>query len=140
MSNRNIYTLRTLLIVAVMTIFASGCSTIGHNLTQEKGVKVRILDASNSIYVSSVNVREKNNKVVISGFIKKTSPSSGKIRGHVDINVIDPDGKIIVEKTALPHPRNPHSNVKTSRFTAYLDMTPPPGSVVLMAAHKGSHS
>ncbi|MCB2181052.1 MAG: hypothetical protein KQH63_03375 [Desulfobulbaceae bacterium] len=140
MSNRNIYTLPTLLIVAVMTMFASGCSTIDHNLTQEKGVKIKILDVSNSIYVSSANVHEKNNKVVISGFIKKTSPSSGRIRGHVDINVIDPDGKIIAEKTVLPYPGNSQPNARISRFSAFLDMTPPPGSVVLVAAHKGSHS
>ncbi len=139
MAIRNIYNFLTLLIVISIAISTGVCSSLGHNLVQDDAVKLEILEQSNSVYVHSANVYEKNNTLAVYGSIRRTPGSHGRIRCHVDISVMDSDGKLITEKTVLPLPRQAHSNVRTSWFSAYLDIVPPPGSVIQVVAHKGIH-
>ncbi|MCB2181299.1 MAG: hypothetical protein KQH63_04700 [Desulfobulbaceae bacterium] len=139
MAIRNIYIFLTLLLVVGMTISTSGCSTLGRNLAQDNTVKIALLDQNKRVYVSSANVYEKNNKLAVYGLMKKTPGSSVRLRGHVDINVIGPDNKVLAAKTVRPRPVNPHPNVRTASFAAFLDIVPPSGSIVQIAAHKGLH-
>ncbi|OKY76499.1 MAG: hypothetical protein BM485_04520 [Desulfobulbaceae bacterium DB1] len=135
-----IYKSISLLAALGMALSTGGCSPLGRNLVQEDTAKLEFRTASNSIVVGSANVYEKNDKLIVSGSVNRASGSRGRIRGHVDINVIDPDGKLLTRQTtALLLPANSHSNGRSSRFLAYLDSVPPPGSVIQVAAHKGSH-
>ncbi|MFH1217285.1 MAG: hypothetical protein V1706_12355 [Pseudomonadota bacterium] len=140
MAIRNIYSVISFLTAIGMTIFTSGCTTLGSNLTQNDAVKIKIFEASNTIVVSSVNVYEQNEKLVVFGSMNRTFGYRGKIRGHVDIDVIGPDGTTLTtQTTAHPFPGNSHANARYSRFFAYLDSVPPAGSVIQVAAHKGIH-
>lgn len=139
MSIKNIYRYWALLLVIVGTAtFTSGCATLSSSLTQDSDVKIKITKPSNSVYVSTAGIYEKNDKSVIQGTVRN-SQGQGRIRGHADIVVLDPEGNIISQKVSLPRPRGSHSNVRSLRFYAFLDEVPPPGSVVLISAHKGSH-
>lgn len=140
MAIRNIYRCIFFLTVIGLTISTSGCTTLGPALAQDAAVKIKILEASNTIVVSSVNAYEQNDKLVVSGSMNRTFGYRGKIRGHVDIDVIGPDGKTMTNQTtAHPFPGNSHANARSSRFFAYLDSVPPAGSVIQVTAHKGIH-
>lgn len=141
MAIRNIYRFFTLLIVIGMAISTNGCSThtLGNNLAQDNTLKVERLDQSKGVYVSSANVYEKNNKLAVYGSLKRRSDTQSRFREHVDINIIGPDNKLLATKTVQTRPVNPHPNVRTVGFTAHLDIVPPQGSVVQVAAHKGTH-
>lgn len=137
MEIRNIYSFFTLFLVIGMTISISGCSTLGYKLAQDDAIKIETLKQSNIVEVLSASVYEKNNKLAVFGSIRRIPGSHGRAKGHVNIKVIDPVGKILSEKTVFPRPRYAHSNASTFRFSAYLDMAPPAGSVIQVAAHKG---
>lgn len=141
MATRKIYSFFILVLFISMAIYLSGCSThtLGNNLVQNNTVKVERLDQSKGVYVNSANVYEKNNKLAVYGSLKRRSDTQSRFREHVDINIIGPDNKLLATKTVQTRPVNPHPNVRTVGFTAYLDIVPPPGSVVQVAAHKGMH-
>ena len=141
MATRNIFSFFTLVIVISMAVYVSGCSTLrlGKNLAQDNTVRVEHIDQNKGVYVNSASVYEKNNKLAVYGSLKKTSDTQSRFKEHVDINILGPDQEVLASKTVRTHPMNPHPNAKTVSFTAYLDIVPPPGSVVQVSAHKGTH-
>ena len=122
-------------------MYMSGCSSLnlGNNLAQDNTVKVESIDQNKGVYVNSVSVYEKNNKLAVYGSLRKTLDNQSRFKGHVDINILGPDDEILASKMVRTQPMHPHHNVRTVRFTALLDIVPPPGSVVQVAAHKGIH-
>ena len=141
MATRNLYRFFTIVTVIGIAMYMSGCSALnlGNNLAQDNTVKVERIDQNKGVYVNSVNVYEKNNKLAVYGSLKRKMGNQGHFREHVDINILGPDDEVLASKTVRTQPIHPHHNVRTVHFTAYLDIVPPPGSVVQVAAHKGIH-
>ena len=141
MATRNLYKFFTTVTVIGIAMYMSGCSALnlGNNLTQDNTVKVERLDQNKNVYVNSVSVYEKNNKLAVYGSLKRKMDRQGHFREHVDINILGPDNEVLASKTVRTQPMHPHHNVRTVRFTALLDKIPPQGSVLQVAAHKGKH-
>lgn len=117
----------------------SGCSTMGHTVAARESLEVLTPRQSYAIEVDSVKTYEKDDVFVVQGTVKRSPGVQGRIRGHVDVSVIDAQGRLLAEKTVQFQPQSPHPNVRSTQFVAYLDLTPPPGAVVAVAAHKGFH-
>lgn len=115
--------------------FASGCNTTGKTLSPAHDVSLHILESSATSFVSSADLKEQdNNTFVVSGLVGKKT-ATGRIRGHVDIRVMDPAGNMIAGKNVPLLPANPHPNVRSRHFSTLLDTVPPPGSVVMVSVH-----
>ena len=135
----NIFRLSILMIATAFALPATICLASNGNTAQREAAGVTILDLSKSIYVSSATASSQNNTLVVQGTVKPHSAGQGRIRGHVDISVIGPDGKLLAEESVFPRLGATHGNARSSRFIAYLDLVPPPGSIVEVTAHKGWH-
>ncbi|MBI5557443.1 MAG: hypothetical protein HY885_07370 [Deltaproteobacteria bacterium] len=139
MINNHIFRLAILMTATAFALPATVCLASNGNPARQEAAGVTILDLSKSIYVSSATASRQNNTLVVQGTVKPHSAGQGRIRGHVDISVIGPDGKLLAEESVLPRSGATHSNARSSRFIAYLELVPPPGSIVEITAHKGLH-
>lgn len=134
MMNRYMSPIYALLFLIGGAGFASGWNTSGKTLSPGHGVSLHILESSGTSFVTSADLRAKDTTFVVSGAVEKKT-AAARIRGHVDIRVMDPAGNMIAGKNAPLLPANPHPNVRSRHFSALLDTVPPPGSVVMVSVH-----
>ena len=121
--------------VSVLIVFnlilLSGCST-GRNLIRDNTVTVERID-TNITYIKSVSVQQFDKEISIKGTVQRQHSGRGTVRGHVDLELITPNGRLIYQDE-VPYYRK---NLKKgeANFQITLPEEPQAGSVLRLSLH-----
>lgn len=125
-------------ILAVPGIALSGCASNRIDLVDIGQVSLQRLP-SRGTYISRVHVFQDGDELVIRGRLRR-GPSSMLGLGHVDIAIVNPEGKILKE---VHTNYVPQILVRKQRRQAYfgvrISVVPPPGSTVRVTYQPGTH-
>lgn len=124
----NIY-IKTLAAIAILTnlTVTAGCATAGRNLVRDNTVKIEKV-SSKQATITSVNVIQEGDQVMLRGEVRRRLVSRGHIPGHIDLEVIGADGSVLEESVIDYHRRSVKS--RYAIFHDTLRVTPPPGSTI----------
>ena len=91
------------------------------------------------VRVTWISVRKEGDSLVVAGAVRPRGMFPGCRRGHVDVEVLDSNGRLLAEG----HSRDVyvHSRVgspKIKRFTVTLPLSPPQDSLIRVTHHPGS--
>lgn len=116
---------RRLAILAAL--FITGCAATGKDLVRDNTVQIEKV-SSRWATVRSVNVVQEDGEVRLRGEVVRWPVGRGPIPGHIDLEVIGPDGEIVEEAVVKYHRRS----VKSRHATFYtpLKTVPPPESII----------
>lgn len=119
-------------IVSLWLLSATGCAMPVRDLIRDRTVTVETV-ASHWAIVTSVSVGQWATGVECAGILRRRSFTRGLIPGHVDVNLIAPDG-VIVRTISVPLQKR-RATSGMVYFRATLDIQPPPGSTVRVTHH-----
>lgn len=123
MCNKIFVTIATLATFAL----AAGCAMTGKDLARDNTVKVEKIP-SQWAALRVVNVVYDGDNVELRGEVTRRPIGRGPIPGHIDLEVIGPDGVILEESIIEYHRRN--RNSRYAKFHTTLITALPPGSVI----------
>jgi len=123
MCNKIIVTIATLAIF----ILAAGCATTGKDLVRENTVKLEKI-SSQWAALRAVNVVQDGDKIELRGEVTRRPIGRGPIPGHIDYEVIGPDGVTLEESMIDYHRRSGKS--RYAKFHATLKTALPQGSII----------
>ena len=121
---------------------AMGCASLAPDLVSRGAVTVDHNPSRYSAHWSHVSVRRTESGTAISGEIHKRSLRRGKLGGHVDIEVVSPDGTIFTKMTTPYGYGSSTGHVQHAGFSAVLPVQVPEGSTVRLIHHSvavGAH-
>lgn len=139
---------RVIQLVVIATISTIlGCATQSQDsvpdLVQKGYLHLEHSPHEGKVRAVSISVREQNDGLVISGFLKQYRERGRPLTAHVDITVHSPEGRVLAEKQSqdLYVPRNRISGgpERSKRFSVRLDSVPPANSVIQIVTHRGTH-
>jgi hypothetical protein len=117
--------------VVLVLILLSGCASDRDLIRDNTVTVVRI--GSNSAYIKSMSIQQVNDEVSVSGVVKRRHSGRGSVRGHVDLFITEPDGRLISKKE-VPYYRK---NLKKgeAHFHVTLGEEPQSGSLLRLSLH-----
>ena len=119
--------------IKVVTIaMGSGCGYGGRDLVRDGTVSVESVP-SRYAHFGRVGVHQMNSQVVVSGELHKYSNGRGVTRGHVDGEVIGPDGVIIGRYQTNIRPA--HSKSRRIPFSFKFSGKLPASSTIRLVHH-----
>ncbi len=121
----------TMILLSAVVLLA-GCATT-QGLAQQKEVKLENID-SKMANITSTYLRSTEKGIILQGELTRRIPARGHIPGHLHVELIGPDGKVIKEAT-IGYTRR---TVK-SRYTKFSVPVPGPlvaGSVIRVTHHE----
>lgn len=118
----------------VLFIFSTlhGCATTAENLVHENKVNIETVQSEYG-HVSGISVWASDAGTEIVGEVHGRSHQRGYIRGHVDIEVIKPDGTILLTEKYMYHNRGGKSRV--TPFSVMIPIVVPDGSTIRLTHH-----
>jgi len=121
--------LNTRAMIAIVTTFGIlvGCVTTGSNLVHNGTVKIEKVSSAWGT-IGFVNVIQEGEEVRLRGQVRRRPSGRGPIPGHIDLEVIGPEGNVL-EKLVIDYDR-PSPKSRYANFHAVLTATPPPGSTI----------
>lgn len=133
--DRYIHTLATM---AILTAFAlaAGCVTPGRDLVRDNTVKIEKV-SSKSANVQFLRVVQEGDRVALWGEVRHRPIGWGRIPGHIDLEVIGPDGGVLDRMTLGYHRRSVKS--RYAEFHGELKTMPPAGSTLKVAHDLRAH-
>ena len=117
---------RTMLAFLATFGLLAGCATQGRDLIASGTVKLEKVSSALGT-IDPVTIIQEGEKVKLRGEVKRRPDGRGFIPGHIDLEVIDPEGHVL-ERCVIdyyPGPKSTYAN-----FHAILKATPPPGSTI----------
>lgn len=91
-----------------------------------------------SLSMSAPRVWQDDGEMIVYGQVRRSPSASGIIRGHIDVTVIDRDGKVLQTASRRHFPGDvPTRRWHGSSFTVKFAGVPPPGSTVRVVYHSG---
>lgn len=125
---------QALAIFFVLFIFPSlhGCATNAENLVQEKKVNVETVQSEYG-HISRISVWASEAGTEIAGEVHGSTHRRGYILGHIDVEVIKPDGTILITDKYEYHNRGGKSRV--TPFSVMIPMVVPYGSTIRLTHH-----
>ncbi len=126
-------------ILRVATVLVSGCATTNFDHATETPVLFERVPSEDAV-VSEVRAVRDGDGLAIFGRVKRTADNCcDAARGHVDIAVVWPDGRI-TDLASVPHsPRNiPKARTRSARFAAKLPYVVPENVPLRITYHSGS--
>ena len=124
------------LLSAPIALAATGCSLTRNNLFANGTLSLERVHTE-GITVIDAQAYSENDTLIVSGHVVRRdfrTPS----RGHIDITVVSPDGKVL-ERTTARHPIVSKGRRRSAAFKARLDSVPPKGSIVRVVRRAGPH-
>lgn len=139
MKKRRYLNVILILVIGLTLIAVSSFAGNRINLVESGTVSIERLPGQ-GLYFHALNVHQEGNEVVVSGSIKRRKTSVVTGGGHIDIAVINPEGKVLehVSTRYVPKVFSRESH-RGSVFSVYLPLVPPKGSVVRVARHKQTY-
>lgn len=125
-----------MMIIGIALVGISGCMASRVNLTESRKVSIERVPSA-GIYFHGVYVHQEGEELVVSGEIKRRTPSVVANGGHIDIAFTTPEGKVIEKISTVYAPRvlSKRSH-RGSHFNVRLPLVPPNGSTVRVAFHE----
>lgn len=138
-------TMKLMKVLAVATLinaaafFLYSCATVTMPASPD-GMIVKTWP-SLAVRIEQTSARQEGEDVVVNGELKRKKAHRRSIpKGHVDIAVVDGEGKTIYQSHTQYHPETiPIMDDGKSTFTARLPVHAPHGSFVSVKFHTGSH-
>jgi len=122
-----------------LAVIVSGCAALP-SLVQNRAVPIAFIQRGNGLYLSWATAHHHNDTLIVQGALGRPHLApAGQVKTCVDISVFGPAGDILAEKEVRTSPEIPHRHHSLARFTASLDIAPPSGSTIRLAAHRGPH-
>lgn len=99
------------------------------------------IQQASEVQIVQTSARQDGENVVVYGRVKrKITGGRGVVKGHIDIKIIDAEGKVIDRVVTSVSPKIvPKSGGMTSSFTARIPVIAPQGSVISVRFHNGPH-
>jgi len=119
-------TLVTIVSLATL-ILAGGCASTGNDLVPENILKIEKVP-SRWAALRAVSVVQDGDEITLRGKVTRRSTGRGPIPGHIDLEVIGPDERVVEKSVVDYHRRSVKSRYAT--FHATLNAAPPPGSTL----------
>lgn len=107
----------------LITLFIAGCAATGRDLVRDNTVQIEKV-SSRWATVRFVNVIQDDSEVTLRGEVVRRPVGRGPIPGHIDLEVIGPDGEIVKESVIEYHRRS----VKARQATFYTTLKPAPAA------------
>ncbi len=130
-----------ILVTFTLTLILAGllsCASGRLNLAESGAIHIEEVPSTDK-YVIGVTAYEDGDGLIIKGKVRGLGSSIGS-RGHIDIVVVSPDGKILTQSSAPILPRTTlrkrTRNALRSHFETRLGNIPPAGSAVRIAYHR----
>jgi hypothetical protein len=117
--------------ICMAIVVASGCVPRGQNLVAAGTVSVD-RQSEGRIRVSSVDVYQDDETLIVEGSLSRWAGFKARSMGHVDVVVVDPDGKVLAQKNFPDIWPNCHGN---SFFTTEMPLIAPKGATVRAIYH-----
>lgn len=114
---------------------AVGCASLAPDLVSQGAVTVEHNPSRFSAHWSHVSVRRTESGTAISGEFHKRSFHRGKLSGHVDIEVVSPDGALLAQARAPYGYGSGTGKVQRAGVSAVLPVQVPKGSTVRLIHH-----
>lgn len=80
---------------AMLVAMVAGCAT-AQGLAQQRGVKLESVDSS-SVHITRIYLDTTKEATILRGELKRHIPARGYITGHLHVELIAPDGKVMKE-------------------------------------------
>jgi hypothetical protein len=96
---------------------------------------------SSKVRIIQTSARQEGEHVIVEGQVKRKKRGGGSIiTGHIDIEILNEEGKIMRQVVADCSPKIiPKFSGMKSSFSYRIPMTAPQGSLVSMKFHNGPH-
>jgi hypothetical protein len=121
-------------IFSIATIVISTYASNQVNLVENGTVSLEFVP-NKGIPVSKAYVYQDGGDLVILGKVKR-SYGSANVTGHVDIEILDPDGITLKKTTATHVPRIVRrKGARETSFTVRLPIIPPKGASIRLSYH-----
>lgn len=132
MNTRYVHSLLSLLTAVLL----AGCAGAGKDLVRDNTVKIEKV-SSRWAKVQFVRVVKEGDTVALRGQVRRWPTGRGPIPGHIDLEVIGPEGGVLEQATLNYH----RSSVKSryAEFHGTLDTIPPTGSTIRVIHDLRSH-
>lgn len=120
---------RIFVTIAVISMVAmtTGCATMSRDLVRENTLNIEKVSSKIGT-VTDVHIVQDESQVRIYGELTHSTLGRGTIPGHVDLEVIGPDGDVLEQTTIEYHRRSMKSKIST--FHSTLQTMPPVGSTI----------
>ena len=129
------FKINTLLLSIVSMTLLTSCATY-KKIDSDKKVTIEQTGSIMARITSADLYKSENNEVKLRGELKRTTFLKAPIPGHLDIELVDLNGKIIKE-TQLNYIRK-HSKSRFSRFSITLPVEPDLLSIIRIKHHNAS--
>ncbi len=139
MKKRNHWSVIMALVLGVTFVALSSDAEGRVNLIDTGAVSIE-RETTRGASFHGVSAYEEQGLFVVAGNVNRPKTTPGLVGGHVDVTVINPDGKvldkIVTQYTPKVLLRESHSG---SKFSASFASIPPKGSRVKVSIHSGKH-
>lgn len=99
-----------------------------------------VIDAGHDLTPAGIQVVSYDGALDVSGRIEKRYDHRGRIRGHVDVQLLDADGRVLAGRsTALTHFSPSRKDPHHAYFDLHLDQVPPEATAVRVSHRVGSY-
>ena len=125
-------TMSKILVLGAILTFILGCILMQPVMAQTEDVKIKRI-ASSYAHISHVAISPTDSGLHIRGTVHKRWHTRGRIRGHVNIEVIASDGTLLFEDS-IHHSRR-STRQQGARFFIKIPVEVSTGSMVRIAHH-----
>lgn len=99
-----------------------------------------VVDSGHDLTPAGIEIVRDNGALDVSGRIEKRYDHRGRIRGHVDVQLLDADGRVLAgQSTALTHFSPSRKDPHHAYFQLHLDQVPPEATAVRVSHRVGSY-
>ena len=119
--------------ILLSSIIVTGCATNQINLANTDQIDV-VKISSRSAKFTKLAVYSNDSGISVSGELRKRIPSRGRIYGHVDVDVLSPNGTVLFTTTTNYHRKSRKSHL--SKFTIDIPLVLERGSTVRAIHHR----
>jgi len=119
--------------ILLSSIIVTGCATNRINLANTDQIDV-VKISSRSANITKLAVYSNDSGISVSGELRKRIPSRGRIYGHVDVDILSPDGTVLFTTTSNYRRQNRKSH--SSNFTIGIPLVLEHGSAVHVTHHR----
>lgn len=114
-------------IVLAMSITNMGCATTGKDLVRDGVVDIE-RESSRYTMVTLVSAMQEGHDLLVRGEVRRRHGGRSPIPGHIDVQIIGPDGDVLADTSIGYHRRS--AKWRSASFYTRLETVPPPGSTI----------
>lgn len=115
------------LTICIFVTAAVACATAGRDLVRDDAVRIERVPSAHVIF-TKVRVTQRDTTVLVDGFLRSRAGTLGGAPGHVHVDLIVPDGRVVERHFVDYLGETPMS--RYAEFFLRLETVPPKGSTI----------